>query len=199
VSDPKRKNELRYEGIEFYRTGGWQRFDNDHPPGKGKLGYRAVYKTLKLIPYPPVNLSWPNLKVRLVVESVEFGGFKVKGNVIPSVFPNKLLLPEYIEIRKEGQSITFQGKTNMKWEFAAYQEEFPTSGIVEFLLEVESSNENDVITRGRRSVSPILAILDLIYGERLIGALIAEEVVELFTGFNSEVQPIDLKTSQEVT
>jgi hypothetical protein len=180
MSDPKRKNELRYDGIEFLQASGWQRSDRDHQSGNGKLGYRAVYKTLKLIPFPSVNLSWLNLKVRLVVESVEFGGINVKGNAIPSIFPNKLLLPEYIEIRKDGQSITYHGETNMKWEFAAYEEEFPTSGIVELLLEVESSNGYDVITRGRRSLSPILTILDFVYGERLIGALIAEEVVELF-------------------
>jgi len=180
MSKPERKNELRYEGIEFLQASGWQRTDQNHPSGTGKLGYRAVYKTLKLIPFPSVNLSWPNLKVRLVVESVEFGGINVKGHTIPSIFPNKLLLPEYIDIRKNGQTKTYHGEINMKWEFAAYQEEFPTSGIVELLLEVENSDGNDVITKGRRSLSPILTILDLVYGERLIGALIAEEVVEIF-------------------
>jgi hypothetical protein len=68
----------------------------------------------------------------------------------------------------------------MKWEFDAFMEEFPMSGIVELLLEVDSSNENDIISKGRRSLSPILTILDLVYGERLIGALITEEVIELF-------------------
>lgn len=175
-----RKNELRYKGIEFLQASGWQRSDQEHPSGNGNLGYRAVYKTLKLIPFPAVNLSWPNLRVRMVVENVEFGGFNVKGNAIPSIFPNKLLLPEYIEISQDGNSISYHGETNLKWEFDAYMKEFPMSGIVEMLLEVENSNEEDIISKGRRSVSPILTILDLVYGERLIGALITEEVVELF-------------------
>ena len=175
-----RKNELRYKGIEFWHASAWQRSDQQHPAGSGNLGYRAVYKTLKLIPFPAVNLSWPNLKVRMVVENVEFGGFGVKGNAIPSIFPNKLLLPEYIEISQDGSSISYHGETNLKWEFDAYTKEFPVSGIVEMLLEVENSSEEDIISKGRRSVSPILTILDLVYGERLIGALITEEVVELF-------------------
>ena len=180
-----RKNELRYEGIEFFQASGWQKSDPGHPSGNGILGYRAVYKTLKIVPFPSINLSWANLKVRLVVESVSHGGFNVKGSVIPSIFPNKLLLPEYIEIQKKDKSITYHGTTNMKWEFAAYEEEFPSSGIVELLLEVNSiTNENDIITNGRRKVSPILTILDLVYGERIIGALIAEEVVELFPDYH---------------
>jgi len=181
IINPKRKNELRYEGIEFLQASGWQRSNPEHPSGNGKIGYRAVYKTLKLILFPSVNLSWPNLKVRLDVDSVEYGGFNVKGNAIPSIFPNRLLLPEYIEIRKDNQSTTYHGETNMKWEFSAHVKEFPTSGIVELLLEMDNVNENDIITNGRRRLSPILSILDLVYGERIIGALIAEEVVELFS------------------
>lgn len=175
-----KKNELRYKGIEFYQTGGWQRSDQEHPSGTGKLGYRVVYKTLKLIPFPAVNLSWPNLKVRIVVEKVEYGGLNVKGNAIPSILPNRLLLPEYLEVISNDNSISYQGKINMKWEFEAYTEEFPMSGIVEMLLEVDRSNEDDIISTGRRNLSPILTILDFVYGERLIGSLITEEVVELF-------------------
>ena len=180
MDSDNRKNELRYKGIEFLQASAWQRADGQHPSGTGKLGYRAVYKTLKLIPIPTVNLLWPNLSVRMLVENVEYGGFNVVGKAIPSIFPNKLLLPEYIQIRREGNSIEFRGETNMKWEFEPYMKEFPMSGIVEMLLEVDNQNENDIISEGRRRVSPILTILDLVYGERLIGALIAEEVVELF-------------------
>jgi len=116
----------------------------------------------------------------MVVENVEFGGFNVKGNAIPSIFPNKLLLPEYIEISQDGDLFSYHGEINLKWKFDAYTKEFPMSGIVEMLLEVENSNEEDIISKGRRNVSPVLTILDLVYGERLIGALITEEVVELF-------------------
>jgi hypothetical protein len=180
VSSTNKKNELRYKGIEFFQASGWQRSDEEHPSGSGIIGYRAVYKTLKLIPFPAVNLSWPNLRVRMLVENVEFGGMNVKGNAIPSIFPNKLLLPVYIEIKEEGNSINYKGKTNLKFEFDAYKQEFPMSGIVEMFLEMEDENEADVISKGRRRLSPILTILDLVYGERLIGALITEEVVELF-------------------
>lgn len=175
-----RKNEHRYEGIDFLQASGWQKYDQEHPAGNGELGYRAVYKTLKLIPFPNINLSWPNLKIRMVVENVEFGGFHVKGDVIPSIFPNKLLLPEEIEITQDGSLISYRGETNLKWEFEAYTKDFPMSGIVEILLEVKSSNEEDIISKGRRNISPILTILDIVYGERLIGALITEEIVELF-------------------
>jgi hypothetical protein len=175
-----RKNELRYKGIEFLQASSWQRSNQEHPPGNGSLGYRVVYKTLKLIPFPAVDLSWPNLRVRMVVENVELGGFNVTEGAIPSIFPNKLLLPEYININKDGDLITYHGTINLKWKFDAYIKEFPVSGIVEMLLELENLSENDVISEGRRRLSPILTILDLVYGERLIGALIAEEVVELF-------------------
>jgi len=180
MDSSNRKNELRYKGIEFLQASSWQRSDQQHPSGTGNLGYRAVYKTLKLIPFPAVNLSWSNSSVRMVVENVEFGGFNVKGNTIPSIFPNKLLLPEYIEISRDGNSIKYHGETNMKWEFEPYMKEFPMSGIVEMLLELENPNEKDIISEGRRRVSPILTILDLVYGERLIGALLTEEIVELF-------------------
>jgi hypothetical protein len=180
MNNSNRKNELRYKGIEFLQASGWQRSDQRHPPGSGKLGYRAVYKTLKLIPFPAINLSWPNLKIMIAVDRVEYGGLNIKGNVIPSIFPNRLLLPEYLEVEEEENSINYHGKINLRWEFAAYLEEFPLSGIVEILFEVESSSEEDILSVGRRGVSPILMTLDFAYGERLIGALITEEVVELF-------------------
>lgn len=176
----KRKDELRYNGIEFLQSSGWQRSDQEHPAGSGNLGYRAIYKTLKIIPFPAINLSWPNLTVRIAVEKAEFGGINVKGNVIPSIFPNKLLLPEYLDVRREDNSIFYHGETNLKWEFEAYMRELPMSGIVEMLLEVENTNEEDIISEGRRRISPILTILDIVYGERLIGALVAEEIVGLF-------------------
>jgi hypothetical protein len=116
----------------------------------------------------------------MVVEDVELGGMNVKGNAVPSLLPNKLLLPEYIEIHQGDESINYSGERNLKWEFDAYTQVFPRSGIVELLFEVEHLQENEVILEGRRRTSPILTILDLVYGERLIGALIAEEVVELF-------------------
>ena len=74
MKDANRKNELRYKGIEFLQMSSWQRSDLQHAGGSGKLGYRAVYKTLKLIPFPAINLVWPNLKISMTVEKVEYGG-----------------------------------------------------------------------------------------------------------------------------
>ena len=116
----------------------------------------------------------------MLVDDIELGGFNLEGNSISSIFPNRLLLPEYIEVSKDGDAITYRGKTNMEFHFAAYQEKFPTSGVVELIVEVEKPHEDSIISRGRRAISPILTILDFSYGERLLGALITEEVVEIF-------------------
>ena len=71
MDSTNRKKELRYKGVEFLQASGWQRSDQEHPSGNGNLGYRAVYKTLKLIPFPAVNLSWPDLRVEYVPNIVE--------------------------------------------------------------------------------------------------------------------------------
>ena len=180
MKNTNRKNELKYKGIEFLQLSSWQRSDQQHLAGSGKLGYRAVYKTLKLIPFPAINLSWPNLRIRMTVEKVEYGGISVKGTAIPSIFPNRLILPEYIDVDRKDDSVNFVGNINLKFEFSPFEEEFPMSGIVEALLEIDNPQEEDIISQGRRHLSPTLTILDFVCGERLIGALLTEEVIELF-------------------
>jgi hypothetical protein len=32
---------------EWLRTSGWQRVDDEHPPGTGRPAYRVAYKTLR--------------------------------------------------------------------------------------------------------------------------------------------------------
>jgi hypothetical protein len=180
MNNTKKTYQLRYKGIEFLKASFWQRSSPQHPGGTGKQGYRVIYKTLKLIPIPTINLSVANLRVRMVVEKVEAGGVRVKGETFPTLYPNNLLLPEQIEIERDGKTITFHGKTNMHWHFEPYEEELPMYGIVELFLEMDEENEDNFLSEGRRRISPILAILDLVFGERLIGSLITEEIVELF-------------------
>ena len=54
------------------------------------------------------------------------------------------------------------------------------SGIVEAILKIDDPHNDDVLSQGRRHLPPTLTILDFVCGERLIGTLIAEEIIELF-------------------
>lgn len=171
---------LRYKGIEFFKASGWQRSDDEHSTEEGVLGYRVVFKTLKLIPFPPIQLKWPNLIINLTVESVEYGGMNIGGEPIESIFPDRVILPEYLELIKDGDAVAYSGKVNMEYRFQAYQENYPLSGVVEILFETKATEKDEIILEGRRNTAPFLTILDFVYGERLLGARLAEEIITLF-------------------
>ena len=169
----------RYEGIEFLQASGFQRVDDDHPAGQGKPGYRAVYKTLKVVPYPNISFNWSNLKVKICVQEVEVGDFKVE-STLPTLVPDKVLLPEYLNKTQNGNKINIVGDINMKFVFKPDVKTIPMSGIVEMLLIVDDVKTTEIITTGRRRIAPIISILDLVIGERMIGSLLTEEKIEIF-------------------
>ena len=169
----------RYEGIDFLQASGFQRVDDYHPAGQGKPGYRAVYKTLKVVPYPNISFNWSNLKVKICVQETEVGDYKVE-NTIPSLVPDKVLLPEYLNKTRNGNKIKIVGDINMKFIFKPNLKTIPMSGIVEILLIIDDVETTEIITTGRRRSAPIISILDLAIGERIIGSLLAEEKIEIF-------------------
>lgn len=170
----------RYKGIDFLKAGGYQRADEQHSAGGGVAGYRALYKTLKLVPIPGLAISWPNLKINIFMGKPEIGGVLVRG-VIPTLRPRVLLLPEFINVNLNSDKMTsVQGISNMKFEFDAYQKQVPQAGYVEVLLEVDDVVRDQIMPTGRRRVSPILSILETALGERVLGSLIHEELIEIF-------------------
>jgi hypothetical protein len=170
---------MDYDELQFINAGGFQKSDDSHPAGGGVAGYRIVYKTLKLIPLPGAELSWPNLKVRFILSKTTRGGIKANG-ALNSRRPNMVVLPEYIDDDNSTVKPMLKGRTNMKFEFQAWEEEIEDSGIVEMLLITEASDPQEILNEGRLHLSKIKIILELAGGSRLLGLPITEEVVEIF-------------------
>lgn len=170
---------MDYEALQFINASGFQKSDDAHPAGAGRAGYRLVYKTLKLLPLPGAELKWPNLRVQFKLAKTNRGGVKVNGT-LASRRPNMVVMPEYIDETKEGNKTKFTGRTNMKFEFQAWEEEIDDSGLVEILLLTESTVPQDILNEGRLHVTKLKTIIELAGGNRVLGLPIAEEVVEIF-------------------
>lgn len=190
---------MDYRGIQFMQTSGWQRSDDSHKAGTGKSGYRLVFKTLKLLPLPQAAMTWPNCRVTFSVDKTTRGGVRVLG-ALASRRPNLVILPEYIDITSQNSGTNFTGRTNMKFEFKAWEEEIDTSGLIEMLLITDAKEPQAILQEGQLSLSKLKTVLEIAGGQRILGMPIAEEVVEIFDDWhwNRNMSSLSVGTESEL-
>lgn len=190
---------MDYEGIQFMQTSGWQRSDDCHKAGTGKPGYRLVFKTLKLLPLPQTAIAWTNCRITFSVDKATMGGVKVVG-ALASRRPNLMIMPEYIDIKNQNGQTNFTGRTNMKFEFKAWEKEIGTSGLIEMLLITDAQEPQVILQEGKLSLSKLKTILEIAGGQRVLGLPIAEEVVEIFDDWhwNRNMSSLSVGTESEL-
>jgi len=163
---------------------GWQCSDEHHPAGMGTPAYRVAYKTLKMVPYPPVSLNWPNLRVRIANGDLDRGGIKFD-DVIPGRKSYQYIIPENGRIVHYGDSADGAGYLhcpNLNFAASAWQENVKAVSYVEIIWASTGgvSDVKSLLEAGRNAISPLLAMFEFEFGPRLLSTQILEEVGTVF-------------------
>ncbi|WP_162834068.1 HEPN domain-containing protein [Amycolatopsis circi] len=160
----------------------WQRSDDDHQPGAGRSAYRVVYKTLKIVPYPSVEMKWPNLKVNFYCGSVERGGIRFDGT-ISGRRKDQEIIPEHGRILDYGGTRPMYIRCpNLNFHVEAWEDTVQAVSVVEviWVSDVSCDKGEALIDAGRTAVGPLLTQLEFEFGPRLLSTRIAEEAGEVF-------------------
>jgi hypothetical protein len=164
----------------------WQGNDDQHPPGEGRSGYRVVYKTLRLVPYPPAVLRWPNLRIALFCGDVERGGIRFE-QTITGRRPDQAVIPEYGRVLDSSSAPpVYLRCPNLNIQVAGWAETVQAVSALEVIWIAPTSHEEPLalLEAGRTAVSPLLALLEFEFGPRLLSTRLTEEVGEAFADWH---------------
>ena len=172
VSDPHR--------ISF---AGWQLADDFHPGGEGKPGYRIVWKTIREITFPEVQVSFPDLRVRIGNDEVNRGE-PIFSNAIPDREPGVFIVPEWGHFTERNGEWAYEVQQERVVNMNAHEQTLPPANIVEaifvFPLQSPPTSHAASIAAGRTAIASLRMMLELTFGERVIGPVLTEEVGEVF-------------------
>ncbi|WLQ05795.1 hypothetical protein [Arthrobacter oryzae] len=156
--------------------------DDDHPKGGGKPAYRLVHKTIRTVVAPSLSVDMDSLRLTFGNGAVTLGEPIFEG-ALSSRRPGHFLLPEWGSIEHEDGFFHYQYKPNVGIHVRAHQTDTPVGNYVEILYAIGESSDSSyegMVAAGRAGVAPLLVMLDLMFGERMLGPLITEEVGEVF-------------------
>ncbi len=161
---------------------GWQQTDEEHPPDSGKPAYRVVYKTLRMIPFPAVEMKWPNLRINFRCGDVERGGIRFN-DTIPGRRADQEVVPEHGRLIGDGsQPPTYMPCRNLNFHVSGWEESVKAVAALEVIWVAERPYDDprDLIEAGRVAVGPLLTLLEFEFGPRLLSTRLTEEVGETF-------------------
>ncbi len=167
---------------------GWQLSDNDHPSGKGTAAYRIVYKTLKTY-LPEIDMTWPNLLMRGGHGDVDRGGVRL-GEAMPMRREHRWLLSQPGDAEISGQSLSFKPRETKDFAFNAWQEDVEGVFFIELILHTTEESPDRRLAEGRRRLGYLKTLIDLSFGQRVLAAVLTEELGEVFPDghFNRNLQ-----------
>ena len=142
----------------------------------------VVHKTIRTVVAPRLNVDMGTLRLTFGNGAVTLGRPVFEG-ALPSRRPGHFLLPEWGSIEQEGESFRYEFRQNVGIHVKAHQADTPVGNYVEILYDIGDSSDSSyegMIAAGRAGVAPLLVMLDLMFGERMLGPLITEEVGEVF-------------------
>jgi hypothetical protein len=165
----------------------WQGPDDAHPLGAGQTAYRVVYKTLKMVPYPAIQLTLPNLRVVFRNGDVDRGRATVS-RTIPGRSPRHIVLPEYGRLVEQPGGASYLGSPDMSVEIQSEEDTVQALSYVEIIVHLDDvdpdSTYEELLARGRRAIGPLKTMLDLKFGPRLLAMPITEEIGETFDNWH---------------
>lgn len=164
---------------DFFSASGWQDTDEEHPAGEGVPAYRVVYKSLKTH-LPEVDMSWPNLAMRVGHGSVRRGGMRL-AEALPLRREGHWLLPQPGKTTVEGAKMTFEPSGVTNFEFHAWQEEVEDLFFVALVLHTNEERPDRRLAEGRSRLASMKTLIELAFGPRVLGALVTEELGEAFS------------------
>jgi hypothetical protein len=170
--------ELPYELV----FSGWQMSDDTHPAGEGQTGYRLVHKTIRTVPSIALDLTFPNIQIRFHNGPITWGEPRFQG-ALSGRRAGNYMLPEWGSVRVSGTRREYNFTPNLNVNITAHQDTTPDANYVEILYRLPDGDWThfaDMLGAGRAGVASVTAMLGFMYGERLIGPLITEEVGEVF-------------------
>jgi hypothetical protein len=189
------------DNLHFYRTGGWQQSDDEHPPDHGSPGYRVAYKTLKMLTSTDIELKWPNLRISVKTGHLNYGGMRTPDGV-PARRPDEQVVPEYgMRITDSTGAARWLGCPNPYLTFAGWDDDIGGLSYVEIIyrLEDDADPEPEAVRQaGRAAVAPLKTTLDLILGPRLLGVPLLEEIGAVFDDWhwNRRLDSVALATER---
>lgn len=160
----------------------WQMSDDAHPVGAGKTGYRVVFKTIRTVVVPSLNFDLPNLRLSFLNSAITWGEPRFT-NALPGRRDGEFLVPQWGKLDLQGPAPGYTAFLDRQVAIEAHQETTPDGNFVEILYQLPSPAGTawaEQIAAGRAGIAPLTAALDLMFGERVIGPIITEEVGELF-------------------
>jgi len=163
-------------------AGAWQRTDEGHKPGDGRSAYRVVYKTLRLVPYPPVEMTWSNMRVSLFCGDVERGGMRFE-ETIPGRRRDQQIIPEHGRVlHAPPANPTYLHCPNLHFFVAGWEDTVKAVSALEVIRIVDEPYEDPLtfLEAGRTAVAPLLALLEFEFGPRLLSTRLTEEIGETF-------------------
>lgn len=161
----------------------WQLVDDDHPGGSGKRAYRVVHKTLRTVTIPGVDYAVPNLHITFGNGPVNFGEPIFEGS-LSRRRAGDFILPEWGEVNVSGRETTYTHEPNVRVDINNTQADTPSANYLELIYVFDKVFSNNdylgMLTAGRSAIATLAMTLDLLFGERIVGPVLAEEVGEVF-------------------
>ena len=173
------QNPLLPSGMSF---SGWQMSDEDHPVTGGDAGYRVVYKTIRTVFAPALQMDAGNLLVRCGNEEITWGETRFP-NALAHRREGEWLVPQWGRVTWQGGQAFYKADPDRQVAFDAHQETTPAGNFVELLYRLPEGENLDWAERlalGRSRIAPLTAAMDLLWGERVLGPVITEEVGAIF-------------------
>jgi hypothetical protein len=165
---------------------GWQMADDEHIAGTGIPAYRLVRKTIRTVVFPQVTMTFPNLLIRLANGAVTWGEPRFNGTLLGRAF-GTYLLPEWGAVEIDGDNAKYTGRPNVNVNIEGHQESTPDTNYVELLYHLPDGHGQEygeMVAAGRAGLAPLTAMLDFMFGERLLGPVLTEEVGEVFNDWH---------------
>jgi hypothetical protein len=162
--------------------GGWQMADEAHPVGTGKPSYRLVHKTIRTLFFPQMKMEFPNLLIKFYNGEITLGEPRFEG-ALPGRSAGNYLVPEWGELKVDGEDVRYVWEPNVNIRIEAHQETTPATNYVELLYHLPEGDWQgyaEMVAAGRSGIAPLTAMLDFLYGERILGPVLTEEVGEVF-------------------
>lgn len=161
---------------------GWQMADEDHPDTGCAPGYRIVYKTIRTVFAPALRLDAGNLLVRCDNGEITWGETRFP-DALAHRREGEWVVPQWGKVTWQGSQGTYTAEPDRQVAFDAHQENTPPANFVEILYQLPEGENLDWAEKlelGRRRIAPLTAAMDLLWGERVLGPIITEEVGTIF-------------------
>lgn len=117
---------------------------------------------------------------------------------------NQRIIPEYgrAEVDDQGSS-NYVGDPDLRFEFSGWEETLERLGFVEIIVKLDvasDSSATELYNLGRRAVASLRAQLDFVFGPRILGACVLEEVGAVFEDWhwNRRLDTVQLAAEGQV-